>query len=158
VKSSVKRDISTKKMNGDAVSLSSEVKTDDAAPMIIVTERKADDDALVSRTLVSGKKIATGKDGERIETVFKNVKYAASDGCYASSGSIEGSVFAKDAETASATFVVSFSGATKTVKFTYADGTTKDAEYVADGCALEAQDVEETATDVTEASKAADVE
>ena len=88
VKSSVKRDISTKKINGDAVSLSSEVKTDDAAPMIIVTERKADDDALVSRTLVSGKKIATGKDGERIETVFKNVKYAANDGCYASSGSI----------------------------------------------------------------------
>lgn len=158
VKSSVKRDINMKKMNGEALSLSSEVKTDDAAPMVIVTERKADDNALVSRTLVSGKKISVGKDGERIETIFKNVKFNAADGCYASSGSIEGSVFAKDAQEASATYVVSFSGAAKTVKFTYADGTTKEVEYVADGCALEAQEAEEKATDVVEASSAAAVE
>ena len=156
VESSAKRSLDVKKPNGEAKTFSAEVKTDSVAPLVIVSERAEQDGGLKSRTIVSGKKIATGENGGRVETVFENVRYVAGEGCYAASGAIKGSIFAKDAEKATSTFVVSFTGSSKTVTFTDAEGKTSTAEYVADGCSIDAENAEQSG-EIEEKSTAKDV-
>ncbi|MCX6109683.1 MAG: hypothetical protein NTZ90_08795 [Proteobacteria bacterium] len=133
------------------------VATATEAPLIVKVERVAKSDKLVSRTIVSGKKIATNKDGGRVETTFSNVKYLPDDGCYATSGSISGSIFTKDATTASASFTIDFSGDADNVVITYKDGTSKNVDFVAEGCAIEDHDVDNIAGATTEATSAAAV-
>lgn len=157
VKSSAKRDVQMKNKDGKEVAFSKDIKTDDAAPLVILTERSKSDGRVLSRTIQSGKKIATGKDGGRVETTFKDVKYVRADGCYPLSGSIEGAIYAKDAKEAGATFVVAFTGTTKVVTFTMADGSKKESEYVAEGCAFESERVQENPGSTQEASAKSEV-
>ena len=144
VQSESTRSFESENKKGETKSFTTTVKTDASLPLVIQVERDKVSDKIVSHTIVSGKKVATQKSGGRIETVFSNVKYLPGDGCYATSGKIEGSIFAKDATTPSTTFVVEFSGDTKNIVMTKADGSKSEVEYVADGCDLEAQEVEDT--------------
>ena len=149
--------VTTTNKKGEETTFTTSVATATDAPLIIKVERVAKSDKLVSRTIVSGKKIATNKDGGRIETTFNNLKYLPDDGCYATSGSIAGSIFTKDATAASASFTIDFSGDTKNVVITYKDGTSKNVDYVAEGCEIEDRDVDSIAGAATEASSAAAV-
>ena len=149
--------VTTTNKKGEETTFTTSVATATDAPLIIKVERVAKSDKLVSRTIVSGKKIATNKDGGRIETTFNNLKYLPDDGCYATSGSIAGSIFTKDATAASASFTIDFSGDTKNVVITYKDGTSKNVDYVAEGCAIEDRDVDNVAGAATEAASAAAV-
>jgi hypothetical protein len=139
---------------GDTKSFTTTVKTDTSLPLVIQVERDKVTDKIVSHTIVSGKKVAVQKSGGRIETVFTSVKYLPNDGCYATSGKIEGSIFAKDATAPSTTYVVEFSGDTKNIVMTKADGSKSEVEYVADGCDLEAQELEDTSGVPVEKSSA----
>jgi hypothetical protein len=158
IRSTATRSFESLNKKGEAKSFETTVVTDPNQPMIIVHERNRSTDKVISHTILSGKKIATHKSGTRVETSFSNVKYADGDGCYASSGKIEGAIFAKDATQASATFVVDFSSDTKTVKLTKADGTVSEAEYVADGCDFDSQEIEEKAGLPSEKTNAKDVD
>jgi hypothetical protein len=120
-------------------------------------ERESKSDKIVSRTILSGKKIATNKQGGRIETTFSNVKYLPKDRCYATSGIITGSIFAKDGTAASATFTIDFSSDTKTVVITAIDGSTKEVDYVAEGCAMERDEADGSEGAETDESSAAAV-
>jgi hypothetical protein len=138
---------------GETKTFEQSVATDAAAPLQVVTVRDEAKGALVSRTIVSGKKIATGKDGGRIETSFDNVKYQPGKGCYAVSGKISGAIYAKDATEASLTFTIDFTTDTKSIAFSNG----KDVEYVADGCEFDIETVEGDAGAVQEKAGAAEV-
>jgi hypothetical protein len=155
VKSSSERTLTMKNKKGESLSFVSSVKTDDAAPLQIEAVRNAKSKDLVSRTIVSGKRLSSTKDGGRIETVFNNLKYTPDAECYPVSGSISGAVFAKDAAAASLNYVISFSGDAKSILFTKPDGTTSTVDYVAESCAMEAEKAQ--ATGVVEKSSAAGV-
>lgn len=138
---------------GETKSFEQTVATDAAAPLQVVTVRDEATDALVSRTIVSGKKVATGKDGGRVETSFDNVKYEPGKGCYAVSGKISGAIYAKDAAEASLTFTIDFTGDTKSIAFSNG----KEVEYVADGCEFDIETVEGDAGAVEEKEGAGEV-
>jgi len=157
IKATSTRSFESKNKKGETKSFETTMSTDANNPLIVMHERDKTTDKVVSHTIVSGKKIATHKSGTRVETSFSNVKYLTNDGCYASSGKIEGSIFAKDATKASATFVVDFSGDSKTVVMTKADGTVVETEYVADGCDFDGQESEEAAGAAADKAKASDI-
>ena len=155
--SKVERSVKTTNKKGEEKSFTSLVQTPADAPLVVTVERESKSDKIVSRTILSGKKIATNKEGGRIETTFSNVKYLPKDRCYATSGTITGSIFAKDATVATATFTIDFSGDTKSVVITNKDGSTKEVDYVADGCAMEKDEADGSEGAATEASSAAAV-
>lgn len=147
------RTLELKNKKGEAKTLEQTVATDPTAPLVIQVEKKLDDGELISRTIISGKKIATAKDGGRIETTFENVRYEPGTGCYAVSGMIKGSLFAKDATEAGVSFTINFEGDSKTV--TYSDG--RETEYIADGCEFEGEAVEKDSAAIEEKETAADI-
>lgn len=142
---------------GETKTFETTVTTDQSLPLVVVHERNKVTDKILSHTIVSGKKIATHKSGARVETSFSNVKYAAGDGCYASSGKIEGAIYPKDATSPSATFIVDFAGESKTLRMTKADGTVVETDYVADGCDMDGQEIDESAGNSADKSNALDV-
>jgi hypothetical protein len=158
VRSTASRTFESLNKKGETKSFETTVVTDQALPLIVVHERNKTTDKVISHTIVSGKKIATHKSGTRVETTFSNVKYVEGDGCYASSGKLDGAIYAKDATTASATFTIDFAGESKTIKMTKADGSVVETDYVADGCDFDGQELEETAGIPAEKTAAKDVD
>lgn len=138
---------------GEAKLIEQSVATDPAAPLIIKVEKQQATGELISRTIVSGKKLATDKDGGRIETSFENVRYESGSGCYAVSGLIRGGVFAKDATEPTVTFTIDFSDEGKSIRFS----DDKEIEYIADGCEFDSDSVDDDHAAVEEKQSAADV-
>lgn len=104
-----------------------------ATPLSMKVERDAASLALKSREIIAGKLVATGKDGDRTETTFANVKYVAGQGCMAVSGKITGAIYAKDATEPKVTYEINFDGDTKSVVFSNG----KEFDYSPDGCDLD---------------------
>jgi hypothetical protein len=138
--SAVERELTIKKKDGQTKVLSSSVVIAADSPLITVVERDKTTKDVVSRTIKSGKVIANGKDGGKIETVYEGVKYTTENKCMASEGKISGSIFVKDASEAAVTFVITFNGESKSI--VYSNG--NEAEYSPDGCIFdEPEDVTE---------------
>jgi hypothetical protein len=131
--SNVTRELTVVKKDGTSKTLSSNVVISSESPLIIAVERDKTSLEVVSRTINSGKIIATGKDGGRIETKFDSVKYTKENKCMASAGKISGAIYAKDATEATLTFDITFDGESKTI--VYSNG--KEAEYSPDGCVFD---------------------
>lgn len=117
--SNVTRKFDVTRADDSVASLESAVTTKSDAPLVVDVVRVKSTGAWSSKTVKSGTLVATQKDGTRVESTFSNVEYSASatNKCIPISGSILGSIYAKDATTASTTFTVTFTadGATKTV-------------------------------------------
>ncbi len=107
------------------------VKTDAAAPLAITVKRDSQSGEIVERRIKSGKLVATGKDGGRLETVFTEVVYVRDAGCVAASGKIEGSIYAPGATEITLGFVVNLGEG----KITYTDG--REVDYASQGCDLD---------------------
>lgn len=107
------------------------VKTDAAAPLAITVKRSATSGEIAERRIKSGKLVATGKDGGRLETVFTDVVYLREAGCVAASGKIEGSIYAPGATEITLGFVVDLGEG----KITYTDG--REVDYASEGCDLD---------------------
>ncbi len=131
--SKVSRELTIKKKDGKEKVMTSDVVISAENPLITIVEREKTSLDVVSRTIKSGKVIATGKDGGRVETTFDAVKYTNENKCMASSGKITGAIYAKDATEPSLTYEITFSGDTKSI--VYSDG--KEVEYSADGCVFD---------------------
>lgn len=153
VSQEVTRTLEITNKKGEQKTLEQTVSTDPTAPLKIVVVRSESSDALVSRTIVSGKKVATFKDGGRIETSFDNVKYEAGKGCYASSGKITGAVYGKDQTEPATSFTIDFAADGNSISFVGG----KEVDYVADGCEIDVESVEADSTAVSDKDSSADV-
>lgn len=136
IKSNVARELNINTKKGETKSISGTVKTDDNSPLITIVEREKDTLKVLSRTIKSGKLIATGKDGGRIETSFDGVKYTNLNRCMATEGKISGAVYEKDATEPKVTFQITFTGDSKTIVFSNG----KEAEYAPEGCVFDDPD------------------
>ena len=131
--SNVSRELTIKKKDGKEKVMTSTVVINAENPLITIVEREKTSLDVISRTIKSGKVIATGKDGGRVETTFDAVKYTKENKCMASSGKITGAIYAKDATEPSLTYEITFSGDTKSI--VYSDG--KEVDYSAEGCVFD---------------------
>lgn len=141
------RKLEIQKKDGTTKTLEATVTNAEGQPLVISVERNKDTLVWISRTIKSGTRIATGKDGGRVEVSFTDVKYTKEKRCTAVSGSISGKIFKKDATEPSVTFEVTFDGDSKTVNFSNG----KEFEYSPEGCDLD------EAEQATEAASAAEV-
>ncbi len=148
VTSSMKRTLEAKNKKGETKSLAATVATKDGAPLSIAVERDTATGDAVSRTIKSGTLVATNADGTRVETTFTNVKYTKEGGCLAASGKIAGTVFAKDAAEAAATWAIDFD--TEAKDLVTSDG--KELDFSPDGC-----DLDEAAENQTDKDTGADI-
>ncbi len=130
---SAERKLVIQKKDGTVKTLEGSVSSVEGAPLAIVVERNKDTLAWISRTIESGSRVATLKDGGKIETSFDDVKYTAEKRCTAVSGKITGKIFKKDEAEASVTFEIVFDGDGKTV--TMSNG--KEFDYAPEGCDLD---------------------
>lgn len=131
--SDVSRELTLKNKKGDVKTISGSIKTDAENPVVTIVERDSDSLQVLSRTIKTGKLIATAKDGGRVETTFDNVVYTRENRCMATSGKISGAVYEKDATEPKVTFEISFDGETKSIVFSNG----KEAVYSPEGCELD---------------------
>lgn len=136
ITSKVERELIINTKKGESKSISGIVKTDDAMPLITIVEREKETLNVLSRTIKSGKLIATGKDGGRVETTFDGVKYTKANRCMATAGKITGAVYEKDATEPKITFEITFSAESKTIVFSNG----KEAVYAPEGCIFDDPD------------------
>ncbi len=122
-----------KNIKGKFRLLERNVEINDENPFEVDVERDASDLSIQSRTIKSGRVIATGKEGGRIEVDFVNVKYLPTEGCMPVSGTINGSFYKPESTTADRTFTISFSGTDAEVA--YGDG--KKRSFAPRGCWLD---------------------
>ncbi|MEK6706474.1 MAG: hypothetical protein AABZ06_11875 [Bdellovibrionota bacterium] len=144
---SVTRSKTFTKNSGDQSTFQATVATKSDAPIVVTVERLKSDGSLQKKTISSGTIISTMADGMRVEASFSNLifDYTGENICLPASGQIDGSIYAKDATTASKTFVIQFGStisasvtSSSGVTISYDGGTAEDySEYNAKGCDLE---------------------
>jgi hypothetical protein len=147
VQSDVTRELTLKNKKGETKSISGSIKTDAENPVVTLAERDSTSLKVLSRTIKSGKLIATGKDGGRVETSFADVVYTRENKCMATAGKISGAIYEKDATEPKVTFEINFDGESKTIVFSNG----KEVVYSPEGC--EFDDPEQ----IVEKDKAEDV-
>lgn len=128
---------------GTTTTIDTTVATKTDAPLVVTVERKTSDGTLVTKTITSGTVVSTLSDGAKVETAFADLVYDFSSTnenvCLPTSGKVTGSVYAKDATTASKTFVITFGASTDSgVSISYDSGTAEDyPDYNSKGCDLQ---------------------
>lgn len=125
---------------GVSTDLATTVSTKSGDPLVIEVTRSVSAGTLSTKKIASGTLVVTKSGSGKVELTYDDVlfSFAASDPCMPISGTISGSYYAEDSDTASKTFTVTFGADTdSTSSITFEGSTSEDfAELTVSGCDL----------------------